>query len=683
MEKEKLISLVTSAQKGDSEALNNLFNEFYNDLYYFALKTVKNEETALDVTQEAFVEIINTLGNLKEPAAFVTWAKQITYHQCTRFFKKKKEVIVDEDEDGNTVFDTLQEDNAEFIPDEALDKSDFKKTVLAILDELSEEQRAATMMYYFDEMSVRQIAEIQGVSEGTVKSRLNYARKAIKNSVEEYEKKNGIKLHAIPFFPLFKWVFQGAFEGGMPAASAGVLAEGVTAASGTAVTVSTVAATVGIGAKIAAIPLVTKIVAGVVATTVLVGGTTAAVVLSKRNNDTIPTGNQSIVSSESFQSEVVSQNEEKSDELVLEGVIPEGCTYTLQDGTVLTAGQNFPETCTAGDKVEYGDYFYGYECLYAKNFGEDTEWIMWEDNFDSGDSGLIESDAFGCWSVMVKDQSRKNYSPIASKINKKPVKTLYATFFGCENMTEAPVIPSTITAMTSAYYGCTSLTKAPVIPANVERIMLTFRDCTALTGDVIINAKLDKSLEWFYSDTFTGTKKKINLTGQTPEKDLILIAKASDNKNITVNGKKVDYGNAVVSQPTETSKPTSSSNPETSVEKVEDVNVFFNPNNNFHDLNAVSIRPRHVYWEDDALVAECFVINGFSHNVFNINVNELKFSNSDGLVASGIDFGVLDGVTLAPYTYVVWTFRFGGEAIDNYGADLSSLKCQSNVSNSY
>ncbi len=297
MEKEQLVSLVSKAQNGDNDALNTLFNEYYNDLYYFALKTVKDEETALDVTQEAFVEIINTLSNLKEPAAFVTWAKQITYHQCTRYFKKKKDVIVDEDEDGNTVFDTLQEDNAEFIPDEALDQSDFKKTVMAILDELSEEQRSATMMYYFDEMSVRQIAEIQGVSEGTVKSRLNYARKAIKNSVEEYEKKNGIKLHAVPFFPLFKWIFSSAFEGGMPLASAELVAEGVGAATGTAITVSATTATatavattttataVGIGAKIAALPLVTKIVAGVVAAAIVIGGGTTAVILSDKNDD--------------------------------------------------------------------------------------------------------------------------------------------------------------------------------------------------------------------------------------------------------------------------------------------------------------------------------------------------------------------------------------------------------------
>lgn len=286
MEKEQLVSLVTKAQQGDNEALNCLFNEFYNDLYYFALKTVKDDETALDVTQEAFVEIINTLGNLKEPAAFVTWAKQITYHQCTRYFKKKKDVLVDEDEEGNTVFDTLKEEKSEFIPDEALDKADFKKTVMGILDELSEEQRSAVMMYYFDEMSVKQIAEIQGVSEGTVKSRLNYARKAIKNSVEDYEKKHNIKLHAIPFFPFLKWIFDGMFEGSLPTASAEIIAEGVATATGTTVTVATTttAGAVGIGAKIAAMPIATKIIAGVVAATITIGGSTTAILLSQDNN---------------------------------------------------------------------------------------------------------------------------------------------------------------------------------------------------------------------------------------------------------------------------------------------------------------------------------------------------------------------------------------------------------------
>ena len=60
---------------------------------------------------------------------------------------------------------------------------------------------------YFDEISVKEIAEIQGVAEGTVKSRLNYGRKSIKKSVEAYEKQHGIKLHCKGVIPLLLWLF--------------------------------------------------------------------------------------------------------------------------------------------------------------------------------------------------------------------------------------------------------------------------------------------------------------------------------------------------------------------------------------------------------------------------------------------------------------------------------------------
>ncbi len=325
MEREQLVSLVTRAQNGDGSALNELFNAFYDNVYYFALKTVKDSDLAADITQEAFVEILSTINNLKEPAAFVTWMKQITYHQCTRYFKKKKDVLVDETEDGDTIFDTVKEENSDFIPDEALDKDDFKKTILAILDELSEEQRSATVMYYFDELSVKQIAEIQGVSEGTIKSRLNYARKAIKASVEEYEKKNGIKLHAFPFFPLLHWILQSSMEA-MPLATAETVAGGISAATGAAISASVsgaavggasaVAATavtatatattatatatavtttaVGIGAKIAALPIITKVIACVTAAVITIGGGTAAVLIADniKDGDSTPTSGE-------------------------------------------------------------------------------------------------------------------------------------------------------------------------------------------------------------------------------------------------------------------------------------------------------------------------------------------------------------------------------------------------------
>ena len=267
MEKENLISLVKQAQQSDPQALNDLFTETYNDVYYFALKTVKNETLAKDITQETFITIFQNIEGLNDPVAYPAWSRQITYRHCLQYIKKQdKEVLVEEDEDGNSIFDTVQEDRTEFIPDEALDKEDFKKTILEMVDGLPEEQRTAIILYYYDELSVKQIAEIQGVTEGTVKSRLNYARKAIKASVEDYEKKNNVKLHSFAIFPLMLWLLGGEAEGcTMSASAVKAVAGSITTATKTAVTLPSIVAK-------ATMALWQKVVAGIVAAAIAVGG---------------------------------------------------------------------------------------------------------------------------------------------------------------------------------------------------------------------------------------------------------------------------------------------------------------------------------------------------------------------------------------------------------------------------
>ena len=278
MEKEQMIQLVKEAQTGQEKALNALFEAYYNNIYYFAFKTVKDSDLACDITQESFITIYKNIGSLNEPAAFTGWARQITYRHCLQYFKQKKDVLVEEDEDGHSIFDTVEETNTEFIPDETLEQDEFKKTILGIIDELTEEQRSAVMMYYFDELSVKEIAEIQGVSDGTVKSRLNYGRKAIKNSVEEYEKKHGVKLHSVGILPLLYWLFaQDQVANPMPKAAVGVAANslaGATVVSGaSAITTATTAATAtGLGAKIIALPFAIKAAACVAAVALTVGG---------------------------------------------------------------------------------------------------------------------------------------------------------------------------------------------------------------------------------------------------------------------------------------------------------------------------------------------------------------------------------------------------------------------------
>ena len=133
---------------------------------------------------------------------------------------------------------------------------------------------------------------------------------------------------------------------------------------------------------------------------------------------------------------------------------------------------------------------------------------------------------------------------------------------------------------------------------------------------------------------------------------------------------------------TENNKQEEKPNNNSQEDKVSENNYFLNDNNNFYDQNAVSVRPRYVYWKDGKLVAECFVVNGFSHPVYNIEVKGLKFSNGHGVIADAA-FGKLDGVVLQPYTHVMWTFTFPADCITKYGADITSLIYNSSVSNSY
>lgn len=291
MERKKLIKLVTAAQSGDHKAVDTLFNAYYNDVYYFALKTVKDEDAACEITQDTFVSLLKSFGDLKEPAAFITWMKQIAYNHCARFFQKRKDVLVDEDEDGNTVFDSVLEERAEFVPDEALDQDDFRKTIMGMLDELSPEQRSATMLYYYSEMSVRQIAQIQSVSEGTVKSRLNYARKAIKKSVEDYEKKNDVRLHSVALLPLLFWLFAGAKEE-MPAGAVPVLLDGVAAETGVVMTAGNGSAAGGavLLAKLMGLPAILKVTAVVATAALVVACVSAAIPKEEPSTEpTVPT----------------------------------------------------------------------------------------------------------------------------------------------------------------------------------------------------------------------------------------------------------------------------------------------------------------------------------------------------------------------------------------------------------
>ena len=292
-----LTPLVIRAQAGDTQALSDLMGQCYETLYYYAYKTVNDRDLAGDITQESCIEIMETLGKLREPAAFRTWAGRIVYHQCTRYFKQTKPVLLEEDEEGETLLDRLPDESRGSVPELVQEDKEFQKTVMAMVNGLPAEQRSAMMLYYYENLSVGQIAQIQAVSEGTVKSRLNYGRKAVKKEVESYEKKTGVRLHSITPLPLLLYFLFRQEAAAAVESAAKVLAQVWSAITGKAATTVATAGTaaaaagaagsasagaaVAVGATISA-----KVIAGIVAAVLAVCVSVGGVILAGKASDT-------------------------------------------------------------------------------------------------------------------------------------------------------------------------------------------------------------------------------------------------------------------------------------------------------------------------------------------------------------------------------------------------------------
>jgi RNA polymerase sigma factor (sigma-70 family) len=276
-DKKDLSELVCKAQSGDGEAMNDLIGLFYNDLYHFAYQTTKDPDTAADVTQEACIKIVTNLSQLEDPKAFRTWAKNITYHQSAQYFRQVRDLQPLETEDGESILDSLPDESEGSLPEQLMEDKEFKKTLLDMLDTLPAQQRSAMMLYYYEKLSVKQIAEVFETSEGTIKSRLNYGRKAMKDKVEQYEKKNGVRLHSSVLPLLLLWLF-GLQKNALPkmavpawAELSGTVAQGAAVSSGAAIS-SGAAATSGTAATGTGMKIAAGVLAAIVAAGAAVGG---------------------------------------------------------------------------------------------------------------------------------------------------------------------------------------------------------------------------------------------------------------------------------------------------------------------------------------------------------------------------------------------------------------------------
>jgi RNA polymerase sigma-70 factor (ECF subfamily) len=165
--------LVERAQRGDRDAYALVATASSDRLYAIALRVLRDGDAASDALQTALVQIWRQLPSLRDPERFDAWSYRVVLNCCRAHRRRARQVVP-----------TLQ-----LQPDDAV-VTDAQATIAA-RDELehafralTDDQRAVLVLLYYRDLSVEDIASTLGISAGTVKSRLHYARQAMRAALE-------------------------------------------------------------------------------------------------------------------------------------------------------------------------------------------------------------------------------------------------------------------------------------------------------------------------------------------------------------------------------------------------------------------------------------------------------------------------------------------------------------------
>lgn len=160
------MELVEKAKNGDNEAFNELIDNNKLKMYKTAKAILNNEDDVCDAIQETLISAYKNLNKLKENKFFSTWIIRILINKCYDIIAKNKKI-------GNVV------DISEVQDVKTFDKYDSDSIVAKALNEIDEDLKVVTVLYYYDGFSVKEISEMIDIPEGTVKSRLSRAREKL------------------------------------------------------------------------------------------------------------------------------------------------------------------------------------------------------------------------------------------------------------------------------------------------------------------------------------------------------------------------------------------------------------------------------------------------------------------------------------------------------------------------
>lgn len=168
------IELVELAKSGNQEAFSKLIEEEKLKLYKTGMSILKNDDDTCDAIQETLIKAYNNIHSLKSNEFFSSWLIRILINQCYDIIRKNKKVVAINEQviiNQDTYYEIYSQD------------SELEN----VLNSIDTDLKMVTILYYYDEFSIREISDTLNIPEGTVKSRLARARDKIYSILKEEE----------------------------------------------------------------------------------------------------------------------------------------------------------------------------------------------------------------------------------------------------------------------------------------------------------------------------------------------------------------------------------------------------------------------------------------------------------------------------------------------------------------
>jgi len=178
--------VVQQVKEGKAESFEILVERYQKQVYNIAYRFTGNRDDAYDLSQEAFLKAYRGIKNFRQDSSFKTWIYHIASNVCRDFLRKENKVYkVSIDEPVQSEHGDMEKQLADSSmgPDEAYESKELSEFIQDIINDLQQEYKEVIILREMQQLSYEEIAKVLDCSIGTVKSRLNRARKILKDKI--------------------------------------------------------------------------------------------------------------------------------------------------------------------------------------------------------------------------------------------------------------------------------------------------------------------------------------------------------------------------------------------------------------------------------------------------------------------------------------------------------------------